>query len=112
MSLLREQKKRHENINEKPVMDNKLFWKPVTSLLFDKFVGIGKTHLIAHNEVVKTDLEIADVLNYFFFYMVDKNNIDKGISRSSNYNSLKINTNDITLKPTLKHGNHLRVIAI
>lgn len=66
MSLLREQKKRHENINEKPVMDNKLFWKPVTSLLFDKFVGIDKTHLIAHNEVVKTDLEIADVLNYFF----------------------------------------------
>lgn len=47
-------------------MDNKLFWKPVTSLLFDKFVGIDKTHLIAHNEVVKTDLEIADVLNYFF----------------------------------------------
>ena len=44
--------------------------------------------------------------------MVDKNNIDKGISRSSNYNSLKINTNDITLKPALKHGNHLRVIAI
>lgn len=47
-------------------MDNKLFWKPVASLLFDKFVGIDKTHLIAHNEVAKTDLEIADVLNYFF----------------------------------------------
>ena len=68
VSLLRKTKKRYyENLNEKPVVDNKLFWKTVKPLLSDKVASKDKIHLIENNELVKTDLETAKVLNNFFF---------------------------------------------
>ena len=40
VSLLRKTKKRyHENLNEKFVVDNKLFWKTVKPLLSDNVAG-------------------------------------------------------------------------
>ena len=66
--LLRKTKKRYyENLNEKFVADNKLFWKTVKPLLSDNVAGKGEIHLIENNELVKTDLETAEVLNNFFF---------------------------------------------
>ena len=62
-------KKRHyENLNEMSVVDNKLFRKTVKPLLSDKVAGKDKIHLIENNELVKTDLESAGVLNNFFFH--------------------------------------------
>ena len=55
------------NLNGKSVVDNKLFWKTVKPLLSDKFAGKGKYNLIENNELVKTNLETAEVLNNFFF---------------------------------------------
>ena len=67
VSLLKKKtKKRYENVNEKSVEDNKLFWKTVKLLLSDKVAGKDEIHLIENNELVKTDLETAEVLNNFF----------------------------------------------
>ena len=67
VSLLRKTKKRYKNLNEKFVVDNKLFWKTVKPLLSDNVAGKDEIHLIENNELVKTDLETAEVLNNFFF---------------------------------------------
>ena len=66
VSLLRKTKKRYKNLNEKFVVDNKLFWKTVKPLLSDNVASKDEIHLIENNEFVKTDLETAEVLNNFF----------------------------------------------
>ena len=67
VSLLKKTKKRyHENLNQKFMLDDKLFWKTVKPLLSDKVTGKDKTRLIENNELAKTDIEIAEVLNNFF----------------------------------------------
>ena len=81
VSLSRKTKNRYyENLNEKSNVDNKVFWKTVKPLLSYKVAGIDKIHLIENNELVKTDLETAEVLNNFFSNTVQ--NLD--ISRYSN----------------------------
>ena len=67
--ILQKTKKRYyENLNQKSVADNKLFWKTVKPLLSDKVAGKKGIHLI-ENDLVKTDLATAEVLNNFFFPM-------------------------------------------
>ena len=68
--ILQKTKKRYyENLNQKCVADNKLFWKTVKPLLSDKAAGKKGIHLIENNDLVKTDLATAEVLNNFFFPM-------------------------------------------
>ena len=102
VSLLTKTKKRYENLNEKFVVDNKLFWKTAKPLLSDNVAGKYEIHLIENNELVKTDQETAEVLNNFFSNIVQ--NLD--ISRYSNGEPLVSNTNDATLKAILKYRNH------
>ena len=71
VSLLRKIKKRYyENLNEKSVIDNKLFLKTVK--LFWKIVkilkieGKNKIHSTENGELIKMDLETAQILNDFF----------------------------------------------
>ena len=53
VSLLRKTKKRYyENLNEKSVVDNKLFWKTVKPLISDKVAVKDGIHLIENNELV------------------------------------------------------------
>ena len=67
VSLFYEKRKRDiMNLNEKSVVDNKLFWKTVKPLLSDKVAGKDEIRLIENNELVKTDLEIVEVLTNFF----------------------------------------------
>ena len=67
VSLLRKTKKEYyQNLNEKSVIDNKSFWKTVKPFLSDKTHGNDKIHLIENDELLKTDLETADVFNEFF----------------------------------------------
>ena len=67
VSLLRKTKKRYyENLNEKSVVDNKLFWKTVKPLLSDKVMGKDHIHLVENDELIKTDLETAEMFNNFF----------------------------------------------
>ena len=65
--LFYEKQKRYENSNEKSVFNNKLFWKNVKPFLSD-----NEIHLLENNELVKTDLETAEVLNNFFSKVVPK----------------------------------------
>ena len=106
--LMRTKRRYYENLIEKFVVDNKLFWKTVKPLLSDNVAGKDEVHLIENNELVKTDLETAKVLNNFFSNIVQ--NLD--ISRYSNGKLLVINTNNATLKATLKYRNHPSIIAI
>ena len=76
--------------------------------LSGKVAGKDEIHLIENNELVKTDLETAEVLNNFFSNIVQ--NLD--ISRYSNDEALVSNTNDATLKAILKYRNHPSIIAI
>ena len=95
VSLLRKTKKRYyENLNEKFVVDNKLFWKTLKPILSDYVTGKDEIHLIENNELKKTDQETAEVLNNFFSNIAQ--NLD--ISRYSNNKPLVSNTNDATLK--------------
>ena len=109
VSFLKKTKKRYyENLNEKFVVDNKLFWKTVKPLLSDNVAGKDEIHLSENNELVKPDLETAEVLNNFLSNIVQ--NLD--ISRYSNGEPLVSNTNDATLKAILKYRNHGSIIAI
>ena len=95
VSLLRKTKKRYyENLNEKSVVDNKLFWKTVKPLLSDKVAGKDGIHLIENNELVKTYLETAEILNKLSSNIV--RNLD--ISRYWNEESL--------VKAILKYRKH------
>ena len=61
VSFLREAKKQYyQNLNEKAVADNKLFWKTVKPFLSVKVSGMDKIHLIENNELIKSDSKTAE----------------------------------------------------
>ena len=67
ISLLRKVKKRnYGSLYEKSVIDNKLLWKAVSPFLSDKIVGKNKIHLTENVELIKPDLETAEILNDSF----------------------------------------------
>ena len=64
-SLLTKTKKRYyENLNEKPAVDSKLFWKTVKPHLSGKVAGKDKIYLTENNELVKTDLDLIYCLGF------------------------------------------------
>ena len=64
--LLRKSKKKYyENLDEKNLMDNKLFWKTIKPSFSDKILTRDRIHLTENGEVVKTELETAETLNNF-----------------------------------------------
>ena len=46
--------------------DNKLFWKVIKFSLADKLCVKEQINLVEKGEILKTDLETAEVLNTFF----------------------------------------------
>ena len=109
VSLLRKTKKEYyQNLNEKSVIDNKSFWKTVKSFLPDKTHRNDKIHLIENDELLKTDLETAEVFNEFFSNIVQNLNIP----RFENDEPIVNNISDPTLKAILKYRKHPGVIAI
>ena len=78
VSLLRKIKKRYyENINEKSVIDNKLFWKTVKRFLSNKILGKGKIHLTENGELIKTGLETEEIQNDLFSNIVQNLDITR-----------------------------------
>ena len=109
VSLLRKTKRRYyENLNEKSVTDNKLFWKNVKPFLSDKIIDKDETHLTENNELVKTDIETAEVLNHFFSNVVQNLNISRYPNGDAFVNSIK----DPTLRAIFKYKNHTSIISI
>ena len=76
--------------------------------MLTKYDLLQRINLIENNELVKTDLETAQVLNKIFSNIVQ--NLD--ISRYSNDEPLVSNNNYATLKAILKYRNHSSIIAI
>ena len=67
VALLKKLKKIYfENLNEKDILDNKLFWKTIKPLLSDKVMARDRINLFVKGKLVKAELEIAKVLNKFF----------------------------------------------
>ena len=67
----------YQNLNEKPVADNKLFWKAVKLLLSDKVADKDNINVIEKNYFVKTDLETDEGLNRFFSNTVQNLDISR-----------------------------------
>ena len=89
VSLLKKFKKKYvADLNEKDILDNKLFWKTIKPALSDK---VMTRDLSKKSESVKTELET--VLNKFFSNNV--NNLE--ISKYSKYESFIDNIEDQTL---------------
>ena len=89
-------------------MDNKLFWKTVKPLLSDKVMGKDHIHLVENDELIKTDLETAEVFNNFFSNIVQ----NLKISRYTNEEPIVSNINDPTLKAILKYRKHPSITSI
>ena len=109
VSLLKKFKEKYfANLNEKDIIDNKLFWKTIKPSLPDKVMTRDRINLSEKWESVKTQLETAEVLNKFFSDIV--NNLE--ISKYSKYKSFIDNIEDQTLRAILKYKNHPSIIAI
>ena len=67
----------NENLNEKSVVDNKLFWNSIKSFLSDKASGKDEIHFIENNKFVETDLITARVLNNFFSNIIQNRDISR-----------------------------------
>ena len=52
-------------LNEKDIVDNKLFWKTVKPLLSDKNILKDKINLSENGQIIKKELETVEVLNNF-----------------------------------------------
>ena len=109
VSLLRKTKNRYyENLNQKSVVDNKLFWKNVKPFPSDKVSGKDENHLLENNELVKADLETAEVLNNLFSNEVQNFDISKISNEEQFINCIE----DRTLKAILKYRKHPSIVAI
>ena len=94
-SLLKKSKKKYfVHLNEKDILDNKLFWKTIKPLMPDKVMNRDRINLSEKGELVKTELKTAEVLNKFFSNIVN----DFEISKYSKHESFIDNIEDQTLR--------------
>ena len=99
VSLLRKSKTNYfANLDEKKVSDKKFFWKVIKPSLSDKSCAKEQINLLEKEEILKTNLETAEVLNTFF------GNIVKylEINQYSNFDPVINNVKDPTLRAILK----------
>ena len=109
VSLLRKSKKKYyENLDERNLMDNKLFWKTIKPSFSDKIVTRDRIPLTENGEVVKTELETAETLNNFFGLVIKSLMIPK-------YNEYDPSTDRVknrTIRAILKYRNHPSILTI
>ena len=109
VSLLKKSKKKYfANLNEKDILDNKLFWKTIKPSFSDKIMPRDRINLSEKGELVETELETAEVVNRFFSNIV--NNLE--ISKYSKNKSFIDNIEDQILRAFFKYENRPSVIAI
>ena len=109
ISLLRKTKKAYyENIDERKLSDNKLFWKTVKPSLSEKFNARERISLSENGEIGKPEKETAEVLNNFFGNIVKNLNI----SQYSDFDPIIENVKDPTLKAVLKYEKHPSILVI
>ena len=84
--------------------DNKLFEKVIKPSLSDK----EQINLVEKGEILKTDIETAEVLNTFFANIVK--NLE--INQYSNFDPVINHVKDPTLRAILKYKDHPSILAI
>ena len=78
MSFVRKFKKLYiSNLDEEQDTDNKTFWKTIKPFLSDKIVSKEKLNLIEKDEIFKSDINIAQILNNYFFNVASNLEIEK-----------------------------------
>ena len=66
VSLLQKSKKQYyENLDERNLMDNKIFWKTIQPSFSNNIVTRDRTHLTENGKVCKIELETAETLIFF-----------------------------------------------
>ena len=95
-------KKYYENLNERNLMDNKLFWKKIKPSFSDKIISRDRIHLTENGEVVKTELETAETLNIVFGNVIKKIMIPK----YSEYDPPIDRVENRAIRAILKYRNH------
>ena len=109
VSLLRKSKKKYyENLDERNLIDNKLFWKTVKPSFSDKIATRDRIHLTENGEAVKTELETEETLNNFF------GNVSKSlmIPKYKEYDPSTDRVKNRTIRAILKYRNHPSILAI
>ena len=101
-------KEYYQNLDEKNVIDCKIFWKTVKPLLSDKSVSREKINLTENEKMLTSESETAETLNNFFSNIVKKLNIPKFNSN----NSVTENMKGPVFKAILKYKNHPSILAI
>ena len=106
VSLLRKSKKKYyENLHERNLVDNKLFWKTIKPSFSDKIVTRDRIHLTENGEV---ELETAETLNNFFGNVI-KNLM---IPKYSEYDPSIDMVENRTITAILKYRNHPSILTI
>ena len=109
VSLLRKTKKAYyENLDERKVSDNKLFWKTVKPSLSEKFNARERISLSENGKIVKTEKETAEVFNNFFGNIVKNLNI----SQYSDFDPIIEKDKDPTLKAILEYKKHPSILVL
>ena len=109
VSLLRKSKKKYNgNLAARNLMDNKFFRKTIKPSFSDKIVTRDRIHLTENGEVVKTELETAEILNNFFGNVI-KNLM---ILKYSEYEPSIDRVENRIITAILKHRNHPSILAI
>ena len=99
VSVIRKSKTNYyANLDEKKVSDSKLFWKVMKPSLLDKACVKEQINLVEKGEILKTDLETAEILNTFFGNIVK--NLE--ISQYLNFDPVMNNVKDPNLRAILK----------
>ena len=104
LNLSRKTKKSfHENLDEKQVSDNKVFWKNVKPFFSDKGANPSKITLVEKNSIAVDENKISNIMNNYFINIsktlnlktLNKRQID--IDKLENRISIK-NTRNISRK--------------
>ena len=88
--MKKSEKKYFVNLNEKDILDNKLFCKTIKPSFSDKIMTRDRINLSEKEELVKNELETSEVLNKFFSNIVNNLEFQKIPSSNLSLTILKI----------------------
>ena len=88
--MKKSERKYFVNLNEKDILDNKLFCKTIKPSFSDKTMTRDRINLSEKEELVKNELETSEVLNKFFSNNVNNLEFQKIPSSNLSLTILKI----------------------
>ena len=109
LSLPGKSKKKYNKIlNVKKITDNKVFWKTIKPLLWDKSCVRDRISIRENSEIFKTESETAETLNDYF------SNITKNLNISwhSEFDSFTEIITEPTLKDIEKYKDQASILGI